>query len=349
MTISKGTDLGSLGVDNAIMSLENGAVYRILLNKALLYGQKTTVRGHGMLDLGFRAFTFILPEHNVILDKSRKLNYGFMMSELIWYLRGSDLLYPLSLFNKNISQFSDDGKTMFGAYGLYIHAGLDKCARILFEDRLSRQAYIPIHNMSHLMHRSKDIPCTLGFHFLSQDGEKLNLITHMRSQDLWWGFPYDMANFSTILCIFAAYMDFEVGYHIHIVDSLHIYEDKIPEIKKYLNIDSNMPEIKTFDKDRLKGWLTKYHACNDKTLLYEYSHIYAQFYELLSLVNKKIEPNATLHNLMGGLVKIKNPIIEEQIAVCLLHLIKKELLDKEFYGRIFNILTEINSPFRFYY
>jgi len=339
-------DLGSLQQDNLIISLQNGTAYKTLLNKAIRQGQRTTVRGNNMLDLGFRIFSFCFPENNILLDKARKLNYGFMMSELIWYLRGSNLLYPLSLFNNNISQFSDDGKTMFGAYGPHIRLGLDQCAKILFEDRLSRQAYFPIYNMSHLLNKSKDIPCTLGFHFISQDNEKLNLITHMRSQDLWWGFPYDIANFSTILCIFAAYMDFKIGYHIHIVDSMHVYVDKIDEMKKYLNSEIDI-STKVFDLDRLTRWPIRYYERTGKILLHEYSHIYAQFYMILDYINKKLDPDIVA--LINEIIRIDNVIVKEQIAVCLLHLMKKKHLSLEFYGKVSQILADINSPFRFYY
>lgn len=71
--------------------------------------------------------------------------------------------------------------------------------------------------------RSKDVPCTVAWHFTVRDGA-LILTVFMRSNDVWLGLPYDLLNFTTVQRVVASMLDLKVGEYRHIVSNLHIYE-----------------------------------------------------------------------------------------------------------------------------
>lgn len=90
----------------------------------------------------------------------------------------------------------------------------------------TRQAVMTCYDAGDLLHavggNKKDIPCTLNLQFLSRSGE-LSLITTMRSNDLWLGFPYDVFCFTTLQRLFAKVLGLKLGCYIHNVGSLHLY------------------------------------------------------------------------------------------------------------------------------
>jgi thymidylate synthase len=118
-----------------------------------------------------------------------------MAAEAFWILSGDDRVESISQFNARIAEFSDDGKTFFGAYGPKIMTQLPYVVAKLREDDLSRQAVLTIWR--ECPPPTKDVPCTVAISFTLRDG-KLNTHVFMRSSDLWLGLPYDVFNFSML-------------------------------------------------------------------------------------------------------------------------------------------------------
>ena len=131
----------------------------------------------------------------VVTCRTRKLSYGFMAAEAWWILHGDDRVDGIAPFNKHISQFSDDGKIFFGAYGPKIVDQLPYVVNTLQSDRDSRQAVISIWREK--PPTTKDVPCTLSMTFMIRRG-CLNEHVFMRSSDVWLGVPYDLFNFAMI-------------------------------------------------------------------------------------------------------------------------------------------------------
>lgn len=144
-----------------------------------------------------------LPMHTVCVDMrrpvllvpERKLSYQFMAAEAYWMLMGDDTVAGIAPWNKNISQFSDDGVRFFGAYGPKILDQLDYVVHKLCEDHDSRQAGLTIWRER--PPKTKDVPCTVAM-FFSIRASRLEMNVFMRSNDVWLGTPYDVFNFSMV-------------------------------------------------------------------------------------------------------------------------------------------------------
>jgi thymidylate synthase len=118
-----------------------------------------------------------------------------MCAEALWILSGDDTVDGIAPYCRNIAQFSDDGKTYFGAYGPRIASQFEYIISVLVEHVDTRQAVLTIWREN--PPESKDIPCTVSLTFNIRDG-KLNCHVFMRSSDTWFGVPYDFFNFSMI-------------------------------------------------------------------------------------------------------------------------------------------------------
>jgi len=183
-------------------------------------------------DLGTRellnvAVTFENIYKPLVINPWRKLNYAFAFAEVGWIAAGRNDLDYLLPFNKNMQKFSDDGKTLSGAYGPKIKEQLEYVYELLKTDPDSRQAVMTIWKPSPGF--SKDIPCTVMMHFIIRGG-KLHLTTYMRSNDIWLGFPYDIFTFTSLLRQAAYTLNIRSGTYTHIVGSMHIYEHNYSDI-----------------------------------------------------------------------------------------------------------------------
>ena len=140
----------------------------------------------------------------VVTLATRKLGYRFLCAEAAWMLAGDDQVTPLAPYSREISKFSDDGETFFGAYGPKIAQQLPYVLGALRRDLATRQAVLNIWRES--PPPTKDPPCTLSCQFLVRGGQ-LNVFVDMRSSDVWLGLPYDLFNFALL----ASYVLLELG------------------------------------------------------------------------------------------------------------------------------------------
>jgi thymidylate synthase len=171
----------------------------------------------------------------LVTNPWRKINYAFAFAEVAWIAAGRNDLEYLLPFNKNMQKFSDDGKTLTGAYGPKIKSQMEYVINTLKADPDSRQAVMTIWKPS--PKPSKDIPCTIMMHFIIRGGW-LHLTTYMRSNDIWLGFPYDVFTFTTLLRQASFTLNVRCGTYTHIVGSMHIYEHNFNDIAptlKYSN------------------------------------------------------------------------------------------------------------------
>lgn len=132
---------------------------------------------------------------NVITLPKRRLNYAFMCAEASWILAGSNQLEFLTRFCEKMAEYSDDGRTLSGAYGPRFKDQFAYVMEKLLTEEQTRQAVMTfwIPNPE----PSRDIPCTISLQFLIRDS-KLDLYVYMRSSDAWLGVPYDIFSFSMI-------------------------------------------------------------------------------------------------------------------------------------------------------
>jgi thymidylate synthase len=199
-------------------------------------GKLTLEIPHKTIDVDMRSPVMTLPD--------RKLNYKFMAAEAFWILTGDDRVETIAPYNKNISQFSDNGKTFFGAYGPKIADQINYVVTKLVADRNSRQAVINIwrENPSD----TRDYPCTLNMTFTIRDGELHNHV-FMRSSDAYLGIPYDVFTFSMVAHLVCGFINQRIsgepispGTLYLTAASAHIYEENFQDcrdlIEKYINV-----------------------------------------------------------------------------------------------------------------
>lgn len=131
----------------------------------------------------------------VVDEPLRGLNMRFMAAEAYWILSGSDLVADISPYLPRLADYSDDGKTFFGAYGPKIVGQLGYVVRKLKEDPDTRQATLTIWREN--PPPTKDLPCTVAISFMIRNSF-LHCHVYMRSSDVWLGLPYDIFNFSML-------------------------------------------------------------------------------------------------------------------------------------------------------
>jgi len=182
--------------------------------------------------------------HNIITLVPRKLNYAFSVAEWLWMLFGRDDVRFVSSFNKNIANFSDDGVSFYGAYGPRIAEQLEYVYNCLKNDSDTRQAIMTTWRPC--PPKTKDVPCTLVFHFLIREG-RLNLIVTMRSNDIWLGTPYDTFNFTQIQNFMAGMLGIPRGSYILTADSFHVYEQHWEQAKQLTSVEPSVQDARTND------------------------------------------------------------------------------------------------------
>lgn len=173
----------------------------------------------------------------VVTLPRRRLSYRFMAAEAFWIMTGDDRVSTIAPFNPNISAFSDNGETFFGAYGPKVVAQLPYILSKLRSDPDTRQAGLTIWRES--PQPSKDIPCTVAIWFQVRRGF---IETHvfMRSSDAWLGVPYDIFNFSMLTHLVCAELNQGIpnlrpGTLYLTAASSHLYEKNWDDAKACIN------------------------------------------------------------------------------------------------------------------
>lgn len=141
--------------------------------------------------------TYAHPLRRVLFNPARDCNPFFHVIEALWMLAGRNDLEPLVHFNSEMAKFSDDGSTLWGAYGhrwrgffghpdysetprvhypptdvppRYVglhHNQLDDAIGILTRDRTTRRVIVEmwsnedLYRVANILPNCKDVPCNL--------------------------------------------------------------------------------------------------------------------------------------------------------------------------------------------
>ncbi|CAO3428592.1 hypothetical protein [Azospirillum argentinense] len=191
------------------------------------------------------------------------------LGETLWYLSGSDRLSFIEYYIPKYRTFIDASPKAVkapGAYGPRLFRGGEKSQMATLLESLkkklgksdTRQAVAQIFDRSDLKPTNGDVPCTTTLQFLPRRG-KLNLITTMRSNDVYRGFPGDVFAFTFIQELAARSLGLELGTYRHFVGSLHLYDKDESKARDYLNegfqTPVSMPPMPTGDPWTSVSWL----------------------------------------------------------------------------------------------
>ncbi len=196
-------------------------------------GRKIFVRNRWCREIV--AYQTVIPMMRPLMTvKHRKLSYRLAAAEALWILEGRNDVEFLAKYAPRYREFSDDGVTLYGAYGVRYKEQIKSVVDALQEDRNTRRAVMTtwIPNPRN----SRDIPCTVSIQFLIRNDEFYTIV-NMRSSDAWLGWPYDVFSFTMMSLDVILRLDdktLKPGMIVLMAGSQHLYEDDIQKFRPHL-------------------------------------------------------------------------------------------------------------------
>lgn len=211
---------------------------------------------------------------------TKKLAWKAMVSELLWFLEGSnderrlaEILYEDKRDNledkntiwtqnanaeywKQKSKFSGDVGRIYGVQWRDFN-GVDQLKNLiegLKKDPDSRRHILTAWNPAEL-HNMSLPPC----HAFSQfyvSNNKLSCQLYQRSCDMFLGVPFNIASYSILIHIIAKECGYEVGEFIHSLGDFHIYEEHFEQVKIQLSREPKKLPILKFNQKNLHEYKT---------------------------------------------------------------------------------------------
>jgi thymidylate synthase len=191
----------------------------------------------------------------MITSAARQWSVPLAIGEFCWHLSASNELSFIRFYSGRWDDFADDERTIRGScYGYRLFRQDESGAsqwtvaqNLLRLDPFSRRVVLL---MSHPLAASDigavDIACASSLQFLLRDG-RLDAILHMRSNDAFWGLPYDVFLFTMLQELLASELRVELGVYYHSVGSLHLYAKHLRKAREVLDdttwLDFEMPPL----------------------------------------------------------------------------------------------------------
>ncbi len=174
-------------------------------------------------------------EERVLFNPLRDANPFFHFMEAMWMLAGrSDVAWP-AYFNKRFLEYSDDGKSVNGAYGnrWRHYFGIDQIWRaveMLKANPADRRVVIAMWDgINDLGSFSKDVPCNTHIYFRIRE-DHLDMTVCNRSNDIYWGaYGANAVHMSFLLEFMAAALGIGIGYYYQFSNNFHLYTS-LPEL-----------------------------------------------------------------------------------------------------------------------
>jgi len=178
----------------------------------------------------------------------RKLSKKYLNAELNWYWSGDNSCKTIGQYAKMWLAITDDGETSNSAYGYILQKKygfnqIEQIIDLLKKDPTSRRAVLNISDPSINRINTKDMQCTVAIQFLVRNG-KLEETVYMRSNDVYFGLPYDYVYFVSIGLYIASNLNLELGTYTHHATSMHMYLKDIDNFNRDyqyepINLDIN--------------------------------------------------------------------------------------------------------------
>jgi thymidylate synthase len=202
-----------------------------LLKRILLDGKGVQTRDQYTLEVAPVYFQLTNPLNRITLLKGRNWNFAAALGELVWHLSGSNDVQFISNYLKQWKNFSEDGNCILGScYGYKIFSRKnneknkwEKLISLFNQDIHTRRAVISLFDDERMAAQALDVSCTCSLQFLVRN-DQLDLIVHMRSNDVIWGLPYDIFFFTFLQELMSIALNVKVGIYHHFVASMHLYQ-----------------------------------------------------------------------------------------------------------------------------
>lgn len=186
------------------------------------------------------------PVNSLVTISPRHLDervYKYLEGEFNWFKSGSLDLAPIQPYATFWNAIANHDKTVNSNYGFYTFkqktpeegmSQFDWCVTKLKADNYSRQAVININQPMHKFLSNKDFCCTIAQNFIFRKG-KLDCIVWMRSNDFIFGSTYNFPWFNYIHKQMADAVGLPLGKYVHMVSSLHVYDNHFKMLEKMAN------------------------------------------------------------------------------------------------------------------
>ena len=233
---------------------------RWAFERLLADGSQVSPRGLSTVEISPVELSLVNPRRRLLTSGARKWNLPLAVGEFCWHVSASNELSFIRYYSSRWIEFTEDEQTIRGScygYRLFQPQGSApsqwKVAQsLLRRDPLSRRAVLlmaqPL-SMNDL--DAKDVACSSSIQFLVRNG-RLDALLHMRSNDAYWGLPYDVFFFTMLQELFATELGLELGVYHHSVGSLHLYSRHVEHARKVLKdtkwLDLEMPKMSGVDE-----------------------------------------------------------------------------------------------------
>ena len=168
---------------------------------------------------------FSHPTHRVIPIK-------FALAELCYILAGRFDLQSIASYNKAMANYSDDGLTIGGSYGVRLDGQLDKLIERLEKDPQTRQACAAIYSKEDCLSKHTHLPCNVFLQFMNRE-RLLYMIVTSRSSDFVTGFSIDTFHWQAMLIMMANELNLIPSTLYYNIGSLHIYSADVPIVEQW--------------------------------------------------------------------------------------------------------------------
>lgn len=198
--------------------------YIEILDFIRICGMPSSPRGLPTREVLGASITVINPADNLPVATGRNLNSKIAYAEALQLVAGRSFPELMVRIAPNFKEFTNGGTWFHGAYGPRLRNQMHKVMDAIRNDPNTRQAVATIWDPSYDGHGDvKDTPCTVALQYFRR-GDRLHAVTFMRSNDAWWGVPYDIFQFTFLQQHLASSLGLDVGEYNHFVGSLHMYD-----------------------------------------------------------------------------------------------------------------------------
>ena len=218
---------------------------------------------------------------------TKKLAWKAVVSELLWFLEGSnderrlaEILYEDKRENiedkktiwtqnaeadywKDKSKFIGDVGKIYGVQWRNFNGidQIDELIRGLNTNPNSRRHILTAWNPSQLNEMS--LPPCHAFSQFFVSNKKLSCQLYQRSCDMFLGVPFNIASYSLLIHIIAKECKLEVGEFVHSLGDFHIYEEHFDQVEIQLTRDPKQLPILKFTPKKISEYLTSDFELNN--------------------------------------------------------------------------------------